>query len=304
MSLLKWLFQPAYILLIIVLVALYVNRAVVFPEEVAESLEAEALVAKAEGLIEQLRSEADHPAAVETQDAGTAKAESTVALAAAPGLAEGGDTFEDKVDALEMQPVVPAAEEVAQPPVTAETADTTESGADVAAVVQSVDGEPLQSVAPDFEDKGVVDTLPVVPSSDEVSPPQTEAPSFPLAEGLPDTAAEVAAAPSEDVEAVGAEPLVVWRDARAAVWQGDLDTAVQRYRALIALQPDNYDAHGELGNVLLAQNKVAAAMEAYTAAARLIHHAGHIRMAYRVAGVVASLDEAQGRALFDEFSQR
>jgi hypothetical protein len=36
--LLKWLFQPAYLLLIIVVVALYVNREAVFPEEVAESL--------------------------------------------------------------------------------------------------------------------------------------------------------------------------------------------------------------------------------------------------------------------------
>ena len=46
MRLLKWLFQPAYVLLIIVVVALYVNREAVFPEKVAESLEAEALVAR------------------------------------------------------------------------------------------------------------------------------------------------------------------------------------------------------------------------------------------------------------------
>ena len=53
MRLLKWLFQPAYLLLIIVLVALYVNRGLVFPEEVAESLEAEALVARVDELVEE-----------------------------------------------------------------------------------------------------------------------------------------------------------------------------------------------------------------------------------------------------------
>ena len=76
------------------------------------------------------------------------------------------------------------------------------------------------------------------------------------------------------------------------------------YRTLIAIQPGNYDAYGEMGNVLLAQSKVAAAVEAYVSAAKLIYQSGNIEMARRLASVVMQLDEGQGRALFNEFSQR
>jgi hypothetical protein len=54
--------------------------------------------------------------------------------------------------------------------------------------------------------------------------------------------------------------------------------------------------------VLLAQADVAAAVEAYATAARLIRKAGHPQMAYRLAGIVAEMDEEQGRALLGEFS--
>ena len=62
MRVLKWLFQPVYLLLIIVIVALYVNREAIFSDEVAESLEAEALVGKVDALVERLRADAQYEA--------------------------------------------------------------------------------------------------------------------------------------------------------------------------------------------------------------------------------------------------
>ena len=100
-----------------------------------------------------------------------------------------------------------------------------------------------------------------------------------------------------------ASPLSIWRAARAAVWQGDLNAAVAHYRQLIVQQPNNDDAYGEMGNVLLAQSDVAAAVEAYVAAARLIRQSGNQQMARRMVGVVGSLDEARGQALYYEFFQ-
>jgi len=280
--LLKWLFQPTYILLIIVLVALYVNREAIFPEEVAESLEAEALIAKAEDVIEQLRN------GVAQSIAEAPQTEATSTSVAPQGLVSERDTADDagaspaETVAEDKPTTVAVAEDHVTVATPVEENVVAESSAEAA--MATTDTQSPLAVAP-----GVPQT-----SSDEALEEGVETePLLPI----------VPPAPVVPVASAPAQALELWQAARAAVWQGDLDGASRHYHELIALQPQNFDAYGELGNVLLAQNNVPAAIEAYASAARLIRDTGNIEMAYRVVSIVATLDEGRANALNNEFSQ-
>ena len=282
MRLLKWLFQPTYILLIIVLVALYVNREAIFPEEVAESLEAEALIAKAEDVIEQLRN------GVAQSIAEAPQTEATSTSVAPQGLVSERDTADDagaspaETVAEDKPTTVAVAEDHVTVATPVEENVVAESSAEAA--MATTDTQSPLAVAP-----GVPQT-----SSDEALEEGVETePLLPI----------VPPAPVVPVASAPAQALELWQAARAAVWQGDLDGASRHYHELIALQPQNFDAYGELGNVLLAQNNVPAAIEAYASAARLIRDTGNIEMAYRVVSIVATLDEGRANALNNEFSQ-
>ena len=250
MRLLKWLFQPAYLLLIIVIVALYVNREAVFPEEVAESLEAEALVAKIEDMTNGLREDVEE--ALESTDT--------------------ADEVVEEVAAEEATAVAEAETSVEEP-----------------APVAEVEAETVAEDAPAMpaEEPVVQEVTEEQPSEPEVAQPE------PVQEPVE---ASAQAAPQQ-------HPLTLWQQARSAVWQGDLDAAVSRYQELIAIEPDNYDAYGEMGNVLLAQSKAEAAAEAYAMAARLIYRSGNREIAYRVADIVLQLDPRQAEGLRREFAR-
>lgn len=263
MRLLKWLFQPAYLLLIIVLMALYVNREAVFPEEVAASLEAEALVTRVEGLIERLRPQAD--SYTETEGDETALTESSP-VAIGKAMQEADELIgEDPVDVVSATEVT---EELVAEPVQETLLTNSDQLADS---ISATDSE--------------------LPVGDEADISAVE-PSAPVS----DTGAVEASAPVSALD--------TWRAARTAVWQGDLGGAILQYQALIAAQPDNYDAYGEMGNVLLAQSNVTAAVEAYVSAARLIQKSGNREMAYRLVNVISKLDAEQARALYDEFARQ
>ncbi len=306
MRLLKWLFQPAYLLLIIVLVALYVNREAIFPEEVVESLEAEALVAKVEDLAERLSSQHEESGSTLTEQGEGAQEDASRSVGAA-SVVESPVALEERPVELQQGPVV-----VEEPSITGaeelSTAMTEEAEASDAAALPQPEEEPAlaSSEAHDMEEPAPVAELPAVPVEGVMA---AEVTNDVAEEGV---ATQRQTAPMEPVASSdGGEPpqvelqspLAAWRDARAAVWQGDLDSAVAQYRAVVAMQPENFDAYGEMGNVLLAQSDVAAAVEAYATAARLIRQAGNPEMAWRVAGIVAQLDEEQGRNLYDEFSR-
>lgn len=296
MRVLKWLFQPVYLLLIIVLVALYVNRESIFPEEVTESLEVEALSDKVESLVERLRSEQDQPvaevqsAAVESESAAPEVEAAVASISPADARALPQPTQPEPVVEQET-PVAGITEEA--PSDIPQSAPSSEAVESVVAEIAAAD-----------------DTVPTVNS---LSAPEADISQPPV------EAADVAGAVSNEAPAVNETadtndsigvppaqampPLAIWGAARTAVWQGDLDSAVAHYRQLIDLQPDNFDAYGEMGNVLLAQSDTAAALGAYVSAARLIHKAGYREMAFRLASVVAGMDDERGRELFSEFSQ-
>lgn len=297
MRLLKWLFQPAYILLIIVLLALYVNRELLFPKEVDDSIEAEALVAKVDNLAERLRSQNQAAASGTTEKQGMPRQEPSLMAKTqeesaveeerqAANVAEEGDaTAIDEgstvlSSAAVGKPVMPSQSNEVQSVMGGESRLL-----DKPAPAQVQSNEPGEEVSngglkSGEERESIAAIVPQAPAEPMLPPvrrgsPQNEAPS----------------------------PLATWRAARAAVWQGNLERAVEHYQALIAMQPDNFDAYGEMGNVLLAQSKVQAAIEAYTSASRLIARAGYREMAWRVADIVAQLDDKQGRALYEELSR-
>lgn len=304
MRLLKWLFQPVYLLLIIVVVALYVNREAVFPEEVAESLEAEVLVAKVERLVERLRSDIDESLEVE------GKAD-VVALDEMPN----GDTTpssvadeEGQVTVIESAPqndVVQAQEVLSAPAQDEDVADkvavtsmvAADSDAEEPVIALPQPAAPI-SVAPGMSATTVGSEPVPAPSAttDTSTAPETTAAAQPVDS---DTVTEQQ--PTAEDEAIS--PLVHWRAARTAVWQGDLAGAVTHYQKLISVQPDNYDAYGEMGNVLLAQSNTQGAADAYATAATLIFRSGNRQIAYRVANIVTQLDRARGEALQGEFAR-
>ena len=179
-----------------------------------------------------------------------------------------------------------------------------EEAPEVLAVVPAVTQSPVVEVAPvvSSEPQSTTPEDEVVEVSEEMS--EVVAVATAESQSVPEPLAEDTAVSSTvPVASPTVSPLSTWRAARSAVWQGDLNGAVAHYRQLIAQQPNNYDAYGEMGNVLLAQSEVGAAVKAYVAAARLIRQSGNQQMARRLVGVVATLDEVQGRALYNEFNQ-
>ena len=96
-----------------------------------------------------------------------------------------------------------------------------------------------------------------------------------------------------------AAALTVWQTARRAAWDGNSDAAVENYRALVNMQPGNYDAYGEMGNVLMQQGDTQGAIEAYSHAALLLGKSGYPQAAWHVMNIVARFDQAKAQQLHE-----
>ncbi len=91
-----------------------------------------------------------------------------------------------------------------------------------------------------------------------------------------------------------------WQQARLAAWKGEFATAIGHYRVLVAQQPDNFDAYGEMGNVLLNSGDREGAAEAYYRAATLINNSSHRMMAWHLLNVLAWLAPDKADKLYRE----
>jgi Flp pilus assembly protein TadD len=110
--------------------------------------------------------------------------------------------------------------------------------------------------------------------------------------------AEVSREPSSATEEADAQTvLTLWQTARRAAWDGNSDAAVKNYRALLKLQPNNYDAYGEMGNVLLQQGDTEDAVEAYSQASLLLAKSGYPQAAWHVVNIVAKMDQTKAEEL-------
>lgn len=84
---------------------------------------------------------------------------------------------------------------------------------------------------------------------------------------------------------------VLLKQARDAYWDGDYATAEQAYEQAIALAGDDPAPYGELGNVYFAQRDLAAAADAYSAAAHRLLTQGRTEEARHLMLVLKGLDE-------------
>lgn len=285
MRALKWLFHPVNLLIIVVLVALYINRQTLFPE-LAESPEVKQLVSRVDGVIASLNN----------------------------NIAELKESVQEPV------PADPSAESELSPTSAPTPAPEQSPGPDAAANAgQDEDAQghaPAPAVAPPaqrFDD--LPEMRPIGPVGESEPSQQVEQELPPAGPQQPAAAAAVApqraGESSADSQAIGTgqakpsgEPLAIWKAARRAAWEGNTEQAVEHYRALIALQPENFDAYGELGNVLLRRGDNEAAAEAYAEAAMLLTRSNYPQVAWRVLDIVSRLDQERASRLYQAMREQ
>jgi tetratricopeptide (TPR) repeat protein len=85
-----------------------------------------------------------------------------------------------------------------------------------------------------------------------------------------------------------------------AAWRGQWDIAEAAYRKLQLENPDDFNVHGELGNLYYMQRKGKEAAEAYYQAATLLAAQGYRRDAMRLMQVIQRLDRELGIKLQQE----
>lgn len=117
--------------------------------------------------------------------------------------------------------------------------------------------------------------------------------------GKEKTIASATAPASTEKKQPSQDTLSLWQTARRNAWEGNNDAAVETYRALIELQPENYDAYGEMGNVLIQHGDSAGAVEAYSQAALLLGKSGYPQAAWDVMNIVAQLDRDRAQQLHE-----
>lgn len=269
MRVLKWFFHPVYLLVIIVAVALYINREVLI-SELSQSDEAVALLKKMDGVIASLQN------------------------SVAPS---------DKSDAMRtdrLQGQTKPVQIAPQPPVPQNAAN-----AEAASVEESepaADDEPDAPafVAPSVAEPhmvgnmvaGAVPSVPAMteefPASPVANPPEGEA----VAAGE-ETASTIRGVTSEQI-------LRTWQQARIAAWQGDLASAIEHYQTVVTLQPDHFDAYGEMGNVMLRSGDREGAAEAYYQAAQRINKTPYRMVSWNLLNVIARLAPQKAELLYQE----
>jgi tetratricopeptide (TPR) repeat protein len=125
-----------------------------------------------------------------------------------------------------------------------------------------------------------------------------------VAVAAPAPAERAAAAPTPTDEETAVTPAerakTMLADARQAYWLQDYAGAEKHYRALAALQPDNPEPHGELGNLYYSQGKWKEAGAAYYEAALRLLRAGNRTQAMRLYRVIMGLDPESAEKLGPE----
>lgn len=232
MRILKWLFHPVNIIIVIILFVVFLNRQSLFPE-MSGSSEMKQLAKRVDSVAERMERSDD-----------------------AAGTAAAVPDFEEK----DSSPQYSSAPEHAEV-----KAKNSEVGSRA-----SMQPEPPRD---DVEERTTANVQQLLSPSPGKAQKQADAPQR-------------------------VEPRVLLADARRAAWYGDLPAAVSRYKALIAIQPDNYDAYGEMGNVFLTMGDAPAAATAYASSAELLQQAGYPQAAWQLWTMVSRLDQQKARELY------
>ncbi len=118
------------------------------------------------------------------------------------------------------------------------------------------------------------DETPVVETVAPATTPEMESPQ--------DIKPNASMPPVSDTAVVTLDPGQLWQQARAQVWAGQYERAIEQYQQLIELQPANYDAHGELGDLYLGMRRYEEAGSSYLEAGRQLIAAGYGHSAWRL----------------------
>jgi len=137
---------------------------------------------------------------------------------------------------------------------------------------------------------------------------ETAAPAAPVEEGTPADRMIAAVAPPPSTGMAKPDldmtrPYHVLAAAREAYWLHDHQEAESLYRQLIALDPDNPDGYGELGNLYFTQGKWEEAASAYFEAGSRLARSGHIMEAENLLDVIRGLESPRANELADIIAQ-
>jgi len=222
---------------------------------------------------------------------GEVKREGEPAAPAETTATDGGaasDTVPAIVEAApEAVEAEPEAVEVAPEAVEAEPVVTEDSAA-IAAIDGSTEDETVPAPTPEGGETAV-DTGAEIPSAPETA----QAADTGQAEEVP--------APAGNATAVtDATSYRVLAAAREAYWLRDYALAEQKYQDLIALQPDNPDGYGELGNMYFSQGAWEQAAAAYYEAGVRLADQGYVREARQLVEVIRGLNGTQADELAEK----
>ena len=92
-------------------------------------------------------------------------------------------------------------------------------------------------------------------------------------------------------------PYQLLASAREAYWLHDYEQAETIYRELTALEPDNPDWYGELGNMYFSQGKWDESASAYYEAGTRLVKAGRLARARDLVKVIRGLNGSQAQEL-------
>jgi len=116
-----------------------------------------------------------------------------------------------------------------------------------------------------------------------------EALEVPASADIPKTAI------TADAESTSTREL--WIAARRFFHRRDYENSIKNYERLIAITQDNYDAHGELGNVYFNQGRIKQAAASYYEAAVVLVRLGQVERAASLVGLLGRMDTEKASEL-------
>lgn len=249
MNILKWLLHPILVLIVIIGIAIYLNKSGLIPQEHAEE-------AVSVGIGQSSQDDSLKTSASDT----SYDTQQEQAIEVQPSFAEG------------------APEQGVQ------------DDMDILATSTASEGKPIGN-----ESSAQASDSPIV-SADETLESSQRSGSTGIGVVDKEKAVSIAGQGSTG-------PIALIESARAAVRQGEWTKAIDSYKGVIAVAPDNIGAHGELGDLYLYLGERDKAIQSYTQVAMILKDADEPMRAWRVVEFVWGLDPAAGSLLGEKLFQ-
>lgn len=266
----KRLFHPLNLLLIIVVLALYLNRDTLFAE-LGNSAEVEAVRSRVDSAIGILQSEAQLPA----EGAHAEGEDIAFSQVAGSDMPSPGNVTAAQAEDMPQQAALTAAASAGgmtpDPEAENATAGSTEAEAETPPETGDIAADAVER---DEATQG--------------------------AEDMAETPLEGPATESAKPAVTREQLLRTMQHARRAAWRGEFNTAIEYYQTVITLQPENIDAYGEMGNVMFRCGDREGAAEAYYQAARRLNRTPRYMMAWHLLNVIAVLSPPRAEQLHRE----